>query len=45
MYTTLNFATKGKNYSNMRTGALYVDGTLIKDSDANWDIVAGLSIH
>ena len=42
---TLNFATKGKNYSNMRTGALYVDGTLIKDSDANLDIVAGLSIH
>jgi hypothetical protein len=42
---TLNFATKGKNYSNMRTGALYVDGTLIKDSDTNLDIVAGLSIH
>ena len=42
---TLNFATRGRNYSNMRTGALYVDGTLIKDSDANLDIVAGLSIH
>ena len=42
---TLNFATEGKNYSNMRTGALYVDGTLIKDSDTNLDIVAGLSIH
>ncbi len=42
---TLNFATKGKNYSNMRTGALYVDGTLIKNSDEKLDIVAGLSIH
>ena len=42
---TLNFATEGRNYSNMRTGALYVDGTLIKNSDTNLDIVAGLSIH
>jgi hypothetical protein len=42
---TLNFATEGKNYSNMRTGALYVDGTLIKNSDDKLDIVAGLSIH
>ncbi len=42
---TLNFATEGRNYSNMRTGALYVDGTLIKTSDTNLDIVAGLSIH
>jgi cobalamin biosynthesis protein CobT len=42
---TLHFATEKKNYSNMRTGTIYVDGTLIEDNDDKLDIVAGLSIH
>ena len=42
---TLNFASKGENYSNMKNGTIYVDGTLIKHDDDKLDIVAGLSIH
>lgn len=42
---TLNFATDGMNYSNMKTGALFVDGTLIRNNDTKLDILAGLSIH
>ena len=41
---TLNFAT-GKSYSNMNTGLIYVDGSLLRDDDDKLDVVAGLSIH
>ena len=42
---TLHFATESKNYSNMKNGTIYVDGSLIEDNDDNLDILAGLSIH
>ena len=41
----LHFATEKKNYSNMASGNIYVDGSLLEDSDDNLDVVAGLSIH
>ena len=36
---------KGKNYSNIATGRIVIDGSLIKDSDDKLDVCAGLSIH
>ena len=43
---TLDFAyEEGRNYSNMNSGRIVIDGTLIKDDDTNLDIAAGLSIH
>ena len=40
----LNFATD-KSYSNMESGQIYVDGSLLQHNDDNLDVVAGLSIH
>ena len=42
---SLHFATESRNYSNMNNGSIYVDGSLLEDSDENLDVVAGLSIH
>ena len=42
---SLHFATEQRNYTNMKTGAIYVDGTLVEDDDDKLDILAGLSIH
>ena len=43
---TLDFAYEnGRNYSNIANGRIVIDGSLIKDSDDNLDICAGLSIH
>ena len=43
---TLDFAyEEGRNYSNLVTGRIVIDGTLIKDDESNLDIAAGLSIH
>ena len=42
----LNFAyEKGKNYSNIKTGKIVIDGTLIENNDDKLDVCAGLSIH
>ena len=42
----LDFAfQRGKNFSNIRTGRIVIDGSLIKDSDDKLDVCAGLSIH
>ena len=38
-------ADNGKNYSNIATGRIVIDGSLIKDSDDKLDVCAGLSIH
>jgi hypothetical protein len=40
----LQFSTN-KSYSNMGSGQIYVDGSLLKDNDDKLDVVAGLSIH
>jgi hypothetical protein len=42
---SLHFATDTKNYSNMRNGTIYVDGSLIESNDDKLDVLAGLSIH
>ena len=42
---TLSFASDSRNYSNMKNGHIYVDGSLIENNDDKLDIVAGLSIH
>ena len=41
---TLQFSTD-RSYSNMGSGQIYVDGSLLKDNDDKLDVVAGLSIH
>ena len=41
---TLNYST-GRSYSDMSKGNIFVDGSLLEDSDDNLDVVAGLSIH
>ena len=42
---TITFATASTGYTNMRTGKIVIDGTLLQDNDDKLDIVAGLSIH
>ena len=42
---TLEFAHAQTGYTNMRTGKIVIDGTLLKNNDDKLDVVAGLSIH
>ena len=42
---SLSFAYKGMSYSDMEKGNIVVDGKMLKDSDDNLDITAGLAIH
>ena len=41
----LSFSSHSSGHTNMRTGQIVIDGDLIKDSDDNLDITAGLAIH
>ena len=41
----LSFSSHSSGHTNMRTGQIVVDGDLIKESDDNLDITAGLAIH
>ena len=41
----LSFANTRTAYTNMETGDIVIDGTLIKSSDDKLDTVAGLAIH
>tara|TARA_R100000655_G_scaffold97868_1_gene140963 strand:+ start:4711 stop:6858 length:2148 start_codon:yes stop_codon:yes gene_type:complete len=42
---TLDYSSGRSSYSDMRLGRIYIDGTMLKDSDDNLDITAGLAIH
>ena len=42
---TLSFASSSSACTNMKTGDIYIDGSLLKKDDSNLDITAGLSIH
>jgi len=42
---TLSFANASSAYTNMNTGQIVIDGSLIKDNDDMLDTVAGLAIH
>jgi len=42
---TLEFNHANTGYTNMKTGRIVIDGTLLKDNDDKLDVVAGLSIH
>ena len=42
---SLDYNYDGKNYSDLRRGLIRIDGSLLKDSDDNLDITAGLAIH
>jgi len=43
---TLDFAyEQGKNYSNINTGRIVIDGSIIKDDDEKLDVCAGIAIH
>lgn len=41
----LTFANTSTAYTNMNTGQIVIDGSLIKDNDDKLDTVAGLAIH
>jgi Mg-chelatase subunit ChlD len=41
----LDYSSGRSSYSDMRLGRIYIDGTMLKDSDDNLDITAGLAIH
>ena len=42
---SLTFSSHSSGHTNMKTGQIVIDGDLIKDSDDNLDITAGLAIH
>tara|TARA_R110000824_G_scaffold47416_4_gene135053 strand:+ start:706 stop:2850 length:2145 start_codon:yes stop_codon:yes gene_type:complete len=42
---SLRFATSATAYTNMNTGDITIDGTLLKNNDDKLDIVSGLAIH
>ena len=42
---TLAFANHSSACTNMNTGEIFIDGSLLKESDDNLDITAGLAIH
>ena len=42
---SLTFNSHSSGHTNMKTGQIVIDGDLIKDSDDNLDITAGLAIH
>lgn len=42
---SLNFSSHSSGHTNMKTGQIVIDGDLLKDSDDNLDITAGLAIH
>ena len=42
---TLQFSSHSSGHTNMKTGKIVIDGALLKDSDDNLDITAGLAIH
>jgi hypothetical protein len=42
---SLNFASTRTAYTNMATGQIVIDGSLIKRNDDKLDIVSGLAIH
>ena len=42
---SLKFANHGSACTNIATGDIYIDGSLLKENDDNLDITAGLSIH
>ena len=41
----LDYNYEGQNYSDLNRGLIRIDGSLLKDSDDNLDITAGLAIH
>jgi len=41
----LDYSSGDTSYSDMRLGKIYIDGTMLKKSDDNLDITAGLAIH
>tara|TARA_R110000824_G_C15196284_1_gene675285 strand:- start:69 stop:2222 length:2154 start_codon:yes stop_codon:yes gene_type:complete len=41
----LDYAGNETSYSDMKRGKIYIDGTMLKKSDDNLDITAGLAIH
>ena len=41
----LTFSSHSSGHTNMSTGKIVIDGDLLKDSDDNLDITAGLAIH
>ena len=41
----LTFSSHSSGHTNMKTGKIVIDGDLLKDSDDNLDITAGLAIH
>jgi hypothetical protein len=45
VHHTLEFAHANTGYTNMNTGRIVVDGTLLERNDDKLDVVAGLSIH
>ena len=42
---TLDFASTRTAYTNMETGRIVIDGTLLKKDDDKLDVVSGLAIH
>tara|TARA_R110002020_G_scaffold564_8_gene2896 strand:- start:3377 stop:5518 length:2142 start_codon:yes stop_codon:yes gene_type:complete len=43
---TLEFSTReGRNYTNMRTGHIVLDGTLVEKNDDKLDVLSGIAIH
>ena len=43
---TLDFSYEhGHNYTNMRTGHIVLDGTLVEDNDDKLDVLSGIAIH
>ena len=42
---TLSFGDHATGATNMETGHIVIDGSLLKGSDANLDVVCGLAIH
>ena len=43
---TLDFSYDGgRNYTNMRTGKIVLDGTLVENDDDKLDVLSGIAIH
>jgi len=42
---TLSFGKTDTGYTNMETGHIVIDGSLLKESDTNLDMTCGLAIH
>ena len=42
---TLAFGQTDTGYTNMETGHIVIDGSLLKESDSNLDMTCGLAIH